>query len=410
MTRSRSRMTLALLALVALGSLGPPPPAHAASFTVTSTLDRPDLNPGNGVCAAQGGACTLRAAIMEANALAGADTITLPADTFILTIAGVAEDAAATDDLDIAGSVTIQGAGAAATIIQANIISRVFDIIHGTVTIADVTVRYGNVPSNAQATGSGIRNQGTLTLRNSTVSGNQSTIGGGISNFATLSVIDSTVSGNQSATRGGGIYNQGTLTLLNSTVSGNRSGSVGGGIHNVGTLALHNSTVANNSVESTGDSGSTGGLSTHDNAMTSLNHTLVANNLGPNDAASDCAGPLTSNGYNLIEAPVGCTITGMTTGNILNKDPRLGPLQDNGGPTHTHELRRQVGQIFPLISPAIDAGDPQGCKDIQGTLLTTDQRGVARPQGARCDIGAFEREVAAPSPTTTHVYLPMIVK
>jgi CSLREA domain-containing protein len=94
-------------------------PAFAANLTVDSTTDAVDSNPGNGSCATAGGFCSLRAAIQEANALAGADTITLPAGTYTLTITGTAEDLAATGDLDITEAVVISGASVATTIIQA---------------------------------------------------------------------------------------------------------------------------------------------------------------------------------------------------------------------------------------------------------------------------------------------------
>src|SRR5512135_1681444 len=68
------------------------------TFTVNSALDLVDSNPGNGVCQAANGACTLRAAIQEANATASGDTINLPAGTYVLTITGQSEDAAAQGD------------------------------------------------------------------------------------------------------------------------------------------------------------------------------------------------------------------------------------------------------------------------------------------------------------------------
>ena len=83
------------------------------ALIVNSTTDMVDANPGNGVCETAPGnnVCTLRAAIQESNALAGADSITLPAGTYILGIAGDGEDASATGDLDIIGDLTINGAG-----------------------------------------------------------------------------------------------------------------------------------------------------------------------------------------------------------------------------------------------------------------------------------------------------------
>jgi hypothetical protein len=115
---------------------------------------------------------------MEANDHAGADTITLPAGVYNLTIAGAGEDAAATGDLDITGSLTktsgltINGAGAATTIIDGGDLGSVFDVVSGTASISGVTIQDGN-----GASGGGVYNNGTLTLTNSTVSGN--TAGGG---------------------------------------------------------------------------------------------------------------------------------------------------------------------------------------------------------------------------------------
>ena len=114
-----------------------------------------------------------------------------------------------------------------------------------------------------------------------------------------------------------------------------------------------------------------------------VHNTIIAGNLA-DGSGPDCIGALASSGYNLIEDTSDCTITGDLAGNIVGADPRLGPLQNNGGATDTHALLAG--------SPAIDAGDPNGCTDATGALLTTDQRGAPRSSGSdpRCDIGAFE--------------------
>src|SRR4051812_18327090 len=100
------------------------------TFTVNSTTDAVDAIPGDGVCetAPSNGLCTLRAAIQETNALAGADTLNVPAGTYRLTIAGRYEDAAATGDLDVQGGLTINGAGAGRTIIDGNDADRVLEL------------------------------------------------------------------------------------------------------------------------------------------------------------------------------------------------------------------------------------------------------------------------------------------
>jgi hypothetical protein len=118
---------------------------------------------------------------------------------------------------------------------------------------------------------------------------------------------------------------------------------------------------------------------------------------------------LASQGYNLIQSVTGCTITGDITGNVTGVTPYLSPLADNGGPTLTHA-------IFLSVSAAADGGNPAGCEDANGVILTTDQRGYLRPVDggsgtARCDMGAYEfnspgAPTATPPPTATSTSVP----
>ena len=113
-----------------------PPRASAATFTVTKTADTND-----GVC---GGDCSLREAVIAANSIPGADVITLPSGTYILTISGTNEDNAATGDLDIKDNLTLSGAGANMTIINGGGIDRVFQISSNViVSISNLTVSGG---------------------------------------------------------------------------------------------------------------------------------------------------------------------------------------------------------------------------------------------------------------------------
>ncbi len=204
---------------------------QAATFTVNSPSDVSDANPGNGICSTPGGVCTLRAAIEEANALAGADQIALPAlpapSAYLLTSA---VQLTITDDL------TITGGGASATIIDGNKAVRpesgVLAIADATVNISGVSIRNGG---RASGSGGGISNSdGALTLTNSTVSGNSARLGGGIRALGgNLTLINSTVSSNSASDRGGGMFhNSGvTVALINSTVSGNSASFDGGGIY-----------------------------------------------------------------------------------------------------------------------------------------------------------------------------------
>jgi CSLREA domain-containing protein len=110
------RLVAAALLGVALTVTGVPSVAVAASFTVNATNDAVDVNPGDGRCRTAAGTCTLRAAVMETNALGGANTVTLPAGTYTLSIVGAAMDASA-GDLNVTDALTLVGAGTTATLI-----------------------------------------------------------------------------------------------------------------------------------------------------------------------------------------------------------------------------------------------------------------------------------------------------
>ncbi len=188
------------------------------------------------------------------------------------------------------------------------------------------------------------------------------------------------------------------LTVTNSTVSGNHAGD-GGGLYSVDAMTVTNSTIADNSATRSGG-GIVGAISIAD--------TIVAGNrVSSGGSNPDCAGTPRSLGYNLLGTGAGCSafvdnVNGDLVGTAGSPvDARLGPLQDNGGPTLTHAL-------LPG-SPAIDAGNPDGCRDDKGNLLTTDQRGAPRPDaaGAWCDIGAYEYDTAAATPIATPTVTPM---
>jgi len=117
-----------------------------------------------------------------------------------------------------------------------------------------------------------------------------------------------------------------------------------------------------------------GGVRNEASGVISISNTIIAKNTG--GYGPDCGGTIISSGYNLIGDTTDCTFT-PTTGDITDVDPRLNPLDDNGGPTLTH------AHIFG--SPAVDSGN-------DGVCGSTDQRGITRPEGAHCDIGAFEGE------------------
>ena len=199
-----------------------PTPAPDAVLALTdilvdSTADAVDANPGDGACDDGAGNCTLRAAIMEANATAGAVAITLPAGTYTLTIAAAGPNGAETGDLNITDELIVEGAGAETTIVDGGGLDRVFRVRKdNNVAISGVTVRNGG-GSN----------------------------GGGISNSGPMTLTDVTVSGNTADVGGGGIVNGGTLTMTNVTVTGNTA-DLGGGIAVTVGAALINTRIADN--------------------------------------------------------------------------------------------------------------------------------------------------------------------
>lgn len=249
---------------------------------------------------------------------------------------------------------------------------------------SDTLVLTGSTVSDNTAgrSGGGIDNRATsdATITDSTVSGNRTdTFGGGIYNYGgTLALTRSMVSGNTAVDfYGGGVYNAdagsfaGSFEITNSTVSGNTAGTDGGGIYNTTELSISHATINDNGTPRPGANVYNGG------ALTSKS-SVVAN---ARDGKANCRNAGTgftsvSEGGNLEYPGTSCGFT--ATGDIQDRDPLLGPLQDNGGPTETHAL--QSG------SPAIDAA-VAGCPPP-----ATDQRGVTRPQGAGCDTGAFEKE------------------
>ncbi len=438
---------------------GPHParPMHmptALTFTVNSTADEVDKHPGDGVCKSQPSkVCTLRAALMENNARGGGSTIILPAGTYKLTLQGVNEDASATGDLDILHDVHLVGSYAPTTIIDAQGVDRVFDVRAGSTVISEVTIKDG-YPVNDYGGGIVIRSGGKAKLRDSILTNNHSTtVGGGIKNLGKVTIIESTIGPSNSATyvgggldnagtarivrtrftedhaaggvqnrNGGGIYNSGTLTLIQSTLDNNRA-DFGAGLYNTGNAKLVNSTVAQNHYDENSNNASDGAGIYSSGMLNLYNVTLADNRSGLNAktgglynagganaynsildrnlvlinsnpqafAAIDCYGPLGGivnvKFYNLIYAPVGCNY-GLDPSVQTNLHANLGALQNNGGWTPTEALLAN--------SPAIDKGDPTGCKDQNGNVLKIDQRNAPRPTDgdgngkARCDRGAYE--------------------
>jgi hypothetical protein len=254
----------------------------------------------------------------------------------------------------------------------------------GMLTVSSSTLS-GNDTGLPGASGAGIYNSGsgTLTVSKSTLSGNEvhdGGEGGAIFNGGTLTVSNSTLSGNSAFFgTGAGIFNSGMLTVSNSTLSGNSAvEDNGGAIFNGGTLTVSNSTLSDNSASDGGE----GGAIFNGGTLILKSTLLAGQSSGGNCHNSQGSNP-SSDGYNLSDDST-CSFLTQTGDQNNSTTAGLSPsgLQNNGGPTQTIALTSS--------STAVDAIPLSACTDAFGNSVTTDQRGIARPQGPACDIGAFE--------------------
>jgi hypothetical protein len=388
--------------------------AGSSVQAATYTVDRTD-DATVGACTSAANDCTLRGAIAVTNSTPDADIINFTPDLTIISLT--------TAELTISSDLSIQGPGAGLLKIsrssaQGTPLFRIFNVTAGSVTLADLTITNGNTNDF----GGGILNRGTLTLNRCVVSDNFANSHGGLSNLQTLHVIASTIKNNRTD-YGGGIGNFNTLDITESTIDGNRANVMGGGIDNAykdARLTLVRSTISNNSADFSG------GINNFSGTTTILSSTISGNsaryqsggvaNVGHSDGTTAFQATLTvvDSTITLNQSPSASGLhnslnggqarltmrnsivagnTGSTdylsTGasdisqyNFIGSDPRLAPLQNNGGLTLTHR---------PLPdSPVIDAGN--------STAL--DQRGLPRPfeavsatnapGGNGADIGAVE--------------------
>jgi CSLREA domain-containing protein len=328
-----------------------------ADFVVNTVSDDGDAAPGDGLCATADGACSLRAAVQEANQRGGSQRISL-ADWQVL----LQGELLITDDL------TISGLGAGETVIGGSGEARLLRVSRGAkLTLEALTLQAGATTGD----GGALYNEGQAALTAVQISGSRADgSGGGIFNTGQVTITDSSITGNSAGQGPGGIANGGTLLLQGVTVSGNNGAS--GGIGGSGSATLESSTVSGNEA-----TGSGGGFSGSAGAF-ELRNTIVAGNTAVN-GGPDCSGGFTSRGYNLLGRASGCTIAQRQGSDISGQDARLESPELNDG--RTLSAMPQGG------SPAIDAG---ACD------RPADQRGVGRPVDgdldgrAACDIGAVE--------------------
>ncbi|MEW5956201.1 MAG: choice-of-anchor Q domain-containing protein [Chloroflexota bacterium] len=381
-----SLLPIAILLALLVAMLAPTPEANAAAFDVNDTSDVEDAAPGDGNCdsnlAAPGFQCTLRAAIEEANTLAGSDTINL-------TVSGPYQLTAG--ELIVAGEIILNGNGET---ISSGGLSRIFVVDTG-----------GNLSLNEVTLQDGVGDEG----------GAIHSRRGSLVNIFNSALINNAAT-NTPASSGGGINNWGgTVNIVNSTISGNRANAGGGGIANLtvssagfvfGTINLTHTTITNNTADfdSSGNSGHDGG-GVFTFGVLNIKNTIIAGNFDNTPVSStgtvqpDCTNwwYLTTQAYNLIGDNTGCEIeyppgdpasyfpSGTPNGNndfVGTSDSPLDPLL--GGLTGSPAYH-------PLLvgSPAIDKIPAANCTVVR------DQPGTVRPQGAACDIGAIEATSAA---------------
>jgi hypothetical protein len=313
------------------------PSAQAATFTVTSLADS--------------GAGSLRQAISDANATPAADTI-------IFGISGTITLASSLPDITTA--ITIDGTGRSVTLSGNNAVRILRVLTNGNLTLKRLTLRNGNGVDVGSAVDV---SNAALTVYDTTFSNNNATVQGGAVHWfsSAVSIYRSTFSGNTAPT-GGAIYSNmanGLVIIENTTFSGNSATTNGGAIFNVNAnILLFNATLSGNS--STNNPNSGGIYSFPNLGSVTVNGSIIHN--------SPCNGTAVT-GANNVMFPAACA-----NAQGVVAEPLLGALASNGGTTRTHLL-------LPG-SPAINT--------LTIYCPTTDQRGIERPQGAACDVGAVE--------------------
>ncbi len=354
-----SAFVLPSLVVLGQGAAGPSvaPPVPLAVFTVNTTVDAAG--------ASCGGSCSLRQAISAANAAGGANTINVPAGTYTLTIGnagGLNEDNNATGDLDINNALTLVGAGAATTIIQAgttatNGIDKVIAVnpicvSPMNISISGVTIRFGRNTQPTSApdfsyTGGGIdvcnTGSGGFTMTNVVVDSNTNTLGyGGGVNFDTLAangtytIIGSTISGNKTLSTlgnntGGGINlfaDAHNVNITNSTISGNTAAGEGGGVFarhtNGGAITMSGTTISGNTAASRGGGISNSNLGSSSLAI--LNDSAILNNVSQGTIGLESRG-----GGIFIFTGTAANTTTLTEVTISGNQASTGTSQWGGG-------------------------------------------------------------------------------
>ncbi|MCC5953119.1 MAG: right-handed parallel beta-helix repeat-containing protein [Acidimicrobiia bacterium] len=352
------------------------------SLTVDAAHDARSLNPGDGVCDDGAGACTLRAAIDEANAWPDETVVTI-ADGVdpTLSLPGAGEDGNATGDLDIHGDLRIEGGSAT---LDAAGLDRAIQHHSGDLRIEDLTVRGGRTTSPVH--GGGIASSGgSLELHRVTMVDNRAQTansrGGALylANESTV-VTDSTFVNNRATSftgAGGAIAVAGAdLAVTNSTFSGNL-GWFGSAVHHAdGAVSLTYVTIEDH-----------GGANVLFRSGSDADAVVVSASIIDGTGALSACNTAVASGTSNVVTDTSCALD--ATGDLQSAaQTGLEPLAGNGGPTLTH--------LPTQFSPANDRV-PDGLPGLCDGTVAVDQRGEARPQGNGCTAGAVETDGAAMS-------------
>ena len=363
---------------------------ESGAIDVTETSDWPVPLPGY----------SLRQALNAANEDTQTDVINIPEGIYTLNMSGPDEDNNIDGDLDIKNSVFIVGKGPEKTFIDGSSLTRVLHIVQAGVSVGlvNLTIQNGMVTNtHNQPHGAGILNKATLSLYNVGIKNNtnaaDNNLGGGIYNDGVLTITNATISGNQ-ALSGGAIYtNNSSETNIERSLLANNQASKGSAVESYGNLQVQNTTVHGNlaffgstihlafgtadisfCTVTNNSSGFSSAALEWGLASLTLRQTILTANQPADSIKRNCSNKIADATYNLEDANT-CGFS--TATNLINTDPKLGPLQDNGGPTQTRALAAD--------SPAIDYVRVN-------TGVTVDQRGFTRPVGPWADIGAYEYE------------------
>jgi len=362
---------------------------------VNSNGDQTDAAPGNGTCATAGGVCTLRAAVVEAEGLLGADTITVPAMTISLGA-----------QLSITKTVTIAGADARSTIITGTPGHILVGIAGGDVTLRDLALQDGSATGGGglavTQTGPAATQLIRVRVSGHSVNSPLGSVNAPVAVTAgEMSIVESTISGNTTKSAdnvfGGAVYAYGPSTrveIVNSTISNNTSRTVGGEARGGGVMStlgaqvrVLGSTIANNTAADDSSIAAYGGnLFAFNGAPITVENSIVSGGVSDLAQYNNCFNAVSFSARNIVSDGT-CGAAGPT---ITIADPLLAPLAANGGPT---DSRRPAAG-----SPAVDAA--AACVSV------ADQRGQARPVGPACDLGSVEvgadvqarQSVSNPSP------------